>query len=82
MSSIKSMTGHTMGASSGIATVACSLAIQRNFIPPTINYEEFDPDCDLDCVKDGAREVKHKIIISNAYAFGGNTSSLILSKLN
>ena len=80
MSSIKSMIGHTMGAASAIEAVACSLAIARGFIPPTINYREPDPDCDLDYVPNQARRLEPRVVLNNAYAFGGNNGSLCLAR--
>jgi 3-oxoacyl-[acyl-carrier-protein] synthase II len=79
ISSIKSMLGHTMGAASAIEAAACALAIHSGMVPPTINYEEPDPDCDLDCVPNQARETHPKVVLNNAYAFGGNNASLCLS---
>jgi 3-oxoacyl-[acyl-carrier-protein] synthase II len=79
ISSIKSMLGHTMGAASAIEAVACALALQTGMIPPTINYEEPDPECDLDCVPNQARETHPRVILNNAYAFGGNNASLCLA---
>jgi 3-oxoacyl-[acyl-carrier-protein] synthase II len=78
MSSIKSMLGHTMGAASAIEAVACALAIDTGWIPPTINHEEPDPDCGLDIVPNYARETHPRIVLNNAYAFGGNNASLCL----
>lgn len=80
VSSIKSMLGHTMGAASAIEAVTCALAIDRNVIPPTANFEERDPECDLDYVTDGAREKTVNVAMSNAYAFGGNNASIVLKK--
>lgn len=80
MSSIKSMLGHTMGAASAIEAGACALAISRGAIPPTMNLEEPDPDCDLDCVPNEARELDVSVAMNNAYAFGGTNASLILRK--
>ena len=80
MSSIKSMLGHTMGAASAIEAVACALALDTGVVPPTINYEEPDPECDVDCVPNQARHINPKIILSNAYAFGGNNASVCLSR--
>lgn len=79
MSSLKSMTGHTMGAASAIEACACVLMLKNQTILPTINYSEPDPDCDMDCVPNEPRRAKLKIAISNAYAFAGNTSALVLS---
>lgn len=80
ISSIKSMLGHTMGAASAIETAVCSLAISSGCIPPTINYEEPDPDCDLDYVPNDARDVPVRVAMNNAYAFGGTNASLILKR--
>jgi 3-oxoacyl-[acyl-carrier-protein] synthase II len=80
ISSIKSMLGHTMGAASAIEAIACALAIKESVVPPTINYETKDPECDLDFVPNVKREMQVDIAMNNAYAFGGNNSSLILKK--
>ena len=80
MSSIKSMLGHTMGAASAIETIACCLAILKGIIPPTINYETPDPDCDIDCVPNTARKRDIKIALNNSLAFGGNDACLVLGK--
>ena len=80
MSSIKSMLGHTMGAASAIEAAACSLALQTGVVPPTINYEEPDPECEVDCVPNQARKINPKVVLNNAYAFGGNNACLCLAK--
>jgi|WetSurMetagenome_2_1015567.scaffolds.fasta_scaffold00130_28 3-oxoacyl-[acyl-carrier-protein] synthase II len=80
VSSIKSMIGHTMGAASAIEAAACALIISRGVILPTINYGEPDPECDIDCVPNAARKADVRVAVSNAYAFGGNNSSLVLGK--
>ncbi len=80
MSSVKSMFGHTMGAASAIEAGVCCLAIDRGAVPPTMNLESPDPDCDLDYVPNEARECEVEIAMSNAYAFGGANASLILKK--
>jgi 3-oxoacyl-[acyl-carrier-protein] synthase II len=80
MSSIKSMMGHTMGAASAIEASACSLAVHTGWIPPTINYETPDPECDLDYVPNQARKTDPRVILNNAYAFGGNNASLCLKR--
>ena len=80
MTSVKSMLGHTMGAASAIEAAACLLMMKNNTILPTINYETPDPDCDLDYVPNVAREAELNTVVSNAYAFGGNTSAIILKK--
>lgn len=80
MSSIKSMLGHTMGAASAIEAIACALALDTGWIPPTINHEEPDPDCGLDIVPNHARQTNPRVVLNNAYAFGGNNASLCLGK--
>jgi 3-oxoacyl-[acyl-carrier-protein] synthase II len=80
ISSLKSMIGHTMGAASAIEAAACALMIHHGVLLPTINYEEPDPECDLDYVPNAPREAAVEIVVSNAYAFGGNTSSIVLGK--
>jgi 3-oxoacyl-[acyl-carrier-protein] synthase II len=80
ISSIKSMLGHTMGAASAIEAICCVLAIAENLIPPTINLDNPDPDCDLDYVPNYAREHQVAVAMNNAYAFGGNNSSVIFKR--
>jgi len=80
VSSIKSMLGHTMGAASALETIACCLAIKEDIIPPTINYETPDPECDIDCVPNLARKHKVNIALNSASAFGGNNACLVLGK--
>lgn len=80
VTSLKSMLGHTMGAASAIEAAACALMITHDTVLPTINYEEPDPECDLDYVPNQPRQMKLDVVISNAYAFAGNTSSLVLRK--
>lgn len=82
VSSIKSMLGHTMGAAPAIEAIACCLAIQDGIIPPTINYETPDPDCEMDCVPNNARIHKLDIVLNNGFAFGGNNSCLVLKKFS
>jgi len=80
MSSVKSMFGHTMGAASAIEAALCCLAIDRGAIPPTMNLEDPDPECDLDYVANEARERTVNVAMNNAYAFGGTNASLILRR--
>jgi 3-oxoacyl-[acyl-carrier-protein] synthase II len=80
MSSIKSMLGHTMGAASAIEAAACALAVRDGRLPPTINLETSDPDCDLDYVPNEARSQAVDVAMNNAYAFGGNNASVIFRK--
>jgi 3-oxoacyl-[acyl-carrier-protein] synthase II len=80
ISSIKSMLGHTMGAASAIEAAVCALAVFHDWIPPTINLEAPDPECDLDYVPNQARKLRVEVAMNNAYAFGGANASLILRK--
>jgi 3-oxoacyl-[acyl-carrier-protein] synthase II len=80
ISSVKSMLGHTMGAASAIEAAVCALAVREDRIPPTVNLEEPDPECDLDYVPNRAREHRVNVAMNNAYAFGGNNASLVLRK--
>lgn len=80
VSSTKSMTGHLLGAAGGIEAVASVLAIQRELIPPTINYREQDPDCDLDYVPNEARRAKLRYVLSNSFGFGGHNACLCFKK--
>lgn len=80
-SSIKSMLGHSMGASGAVEFIASALAVKERMMPPTINFEERDPQCDLDYITDGARPMNHsadvKTAMSNSFGFGGNNAVLI-----
>ncbi|MHB1419019.1 MAG: beta-ketoacyl-ACP synthase II [Bacillota bacterium] len=80
ISSTKSMTGHLLGAAGAIEAIACALAIVHGVIPPTINYEHPDPDCDLDYVPNEAREISVETTLSNSFGFGGHNASLVLKK--
>ena len=81
MSSIKSMLGHTMGAASALEGISCCLAIKDNRIPPTINLEEQDPECQIDCVPNKGRKHRVKVALNNSQAFGGNNASLVVKGL-
>jgi len=80
VSSIKSMLGHTMGAASALEAIACSLAVKYDVLPPTINFETPDPECDIDCVPNVARKCTVNIALNNSYAFGGNNASVVFKK--
>ena len=79
ISSTKGMTGHLIGAAGGIETITCALAIDRGSLPPTINYEFPDPDCDLDYIPNEAREVKIKAAINSNLGFGGHNAVIALA---
>ena len=80
ISSIKSMTGHALGASGAIEIVASVLTIKNEYIPPTINIEFPDPECDLDYVPNRGRKASPKIVLSNSYGFGGKNAAIIVRK--
>lgn len=81
ISSTKSMTGHMLGAAGGIEAVICALVLKNGIIPPTINYENPDPECDLDYVPNQARENENIInVMSNSFGFGGQNACLVMSK--
>ena len=82
VSSTKSMTGHLLGASSAIEAVASVLAIDRKVIPPTVNLEHPDPDCDLDYVPHRSREADVTAVLSNAFGFGGVNSSVVFREFS
>ena len=80
VSSTKGATGHMLGAAGAVEMVACAKAIQTNIVPPTINYEVLDPECDLDYVPNAPREMEVKAIVNNSFGFGGHNASLLAKK--
>jgi 3-oxoacyl-[acyl-carrier-protein] synthase II len=80
VSSTKSMTGHLLGAAGGIEAIATTLALHHGILPPTINYEKPDPDCDLDYVPNQARKQDVEVALSNAFGFGGTNATLAFRK--
>ncbi|OGP92186.1 MAG: beta-ketoacyl synthase [Deltaproteobacteria bacterium RBG_16_47_11] len=80
VSSIKSMVGHCLGSAGVIEAVASILSILHSFIPPTVNHQERDEDCDLDYVPGKSRELNVKVVLSNSFAFGGNCTTLVFGK--
>jgi 3-oxoacyl-[acyl-carrier-protein] synthase II len=81
VSSTKSMTGHLLGGSGGIEAVAAVLAIRHNVVPPTINYRNPDPACDLDVVPNEARELPVNVVLSNSFGFGGHNVCLAFRRI-
>ena len=82
VSSTKSMTGHLLGGSGGIEAVACVLALRHGMVPPTINYANPDPACDLDYVPNTAREQKLGVVLSNSFGFGGHNVCLAFRQMD
>ncbi|MFI5304805.1 MAG: beta-ketoacyl-ACP synthase II [Nitrospiria bacterium] len=80
VSSTKSMTGHLLGAAGGAEAIFSILAIEKNILPPTINLENPDPECDLDYIPNKARPHKVNFVLSNSFGFGGTNASLIFKK--
>lgn len=80
VSSIKSMIGHTMGAASALASIACAVAIEEGFMPPTINHVETDPRCKVDCVPNASRQADLRIVQNNGFAFGGNNAITVYAR--
>jgi len=80
VSSTKSMIGHLLGASGGVESVITALTVQRGVITPTINYENPDPDCDLDYVPNEAREADVRVAICNSFGFGGHNATIVFGK--
>ncbi len=81
ISSTKSMTGHLLGAAGGVEAVVCVLTINKGIVTPTINYEQADPDCDLDYVPNKAIKMPVKTALSNSFGFGGTNASLLFKQL-
>jgi 3-oxoacyl-[acyl-carrier-protein] synthase II len=81
VSSTKSMTGHLLGAAGGLETGICALAVRDQAMPPTINYENPDPECDLDYVPNEARRAPIRYALSNSFGFGGTNGCLIFKRM-
>ena len=80
LGSTKSMTGHLLGAAGGLEFIITALVIMNGRIPPTINYEQPDPECDLDCVPNKARSQDVEIALSNSLGFGGHNATLAVRR--
>ena len=80
VSSTKSMHAHTLGAAGALEGIAGLLALSGGFIPPTVNFRERDPECDLDYVTEGARRADLQVVLSNSFAFGGNNTTVIFGR--
>ena len=81
VSSTKSMTGHMLGAAGGVEAIVCAQVLKEGFLPPTRNYEDTDPECDLDYIPEGAREVQAEHVLSTNFAFGGQNAALVFRRM-
>ena len=82
LNSTKSMIGHTIGAAGAVEAIVCALTLQRKVLHPTINYENSDPDCDLDYTPNHAREKDVHVALSNSFGFGSNNACLVMKALS
>ena len=80
VSSTKSMTGHMLGAAGGVEAIVCAQVLKEGFLPPTRNYDDPDPECDLDYIPEGAREVQAEYVLSTNFAFGGQNAALVFKR--
>jgi 3-oxoacyl-(acyl-carrier-protein) synthase len=81
ISSIKSAVGHCLGSAAAIEAIASILSLVHQFVPPTLNHQEKDQDCDLDYVSGKSRDMNVKVVLSNSFAFGGNCTTLVFGKV-
>jgi len=82
ISATKSMTGHLLGAAGSVEAIFSILSLRDGIIPPTINLENPDPECDLDYVPQKAREAKIRVVMSNAFGFGGSNAALVFRRFD
>jgi len=80
ISSTKGATGHCLGAAGGVEAMFCTLAVQDGVLPPTINLDHPDPECDLDFIPNEAREADVRIAVSNSFGFGGHNACIVLRR--
>ena len=82
ISSTKGATGHCLGAAGAVEAIFCTLAIHEGVVPPTINYETLDPECDLDYVPNEARQVQVDVALSNAMGLGGHNGCVLFGRVD
>ena len=80
VSATKSMTGHLLGAAGAVEAYLCLRALQTGILPPTINLDRLDPECELDHVANKARQTRVSVVLSNSFGFGGTNASLVLGR--
>jgi 3-oxoacyl-(acyl-carrier-protein) synthase len=80
VSSTKGATGHMLGAAGAVEMVVCAKAIETGIVPPTINYQVPDPECDLDYVPNTARQMTLNAVLNNSFGFGGHNASILAKK--
>jgi 3-oxoacyl-[acyl-carrier-protein] synthase II len=78
VSSTKGATGHCLGASGAVEAIFTTMAVNTNTLPPTINYENPDPECDLDYIPNESRKAEVKVAVSNSFGFGGHNACIVL----
>jgi 3-oxoacyl-[acyl-carrier-protein] synthase II len=82
ISSTKSATGHLLGASGGVELIASVMTLQHNLVPPTINLDHSDPECDLDYVPRQSKDMQVRTAMSNSFGFGGHNACILISKMS